>query len=244
MSAYEPGSFLAELTAEERGDLLRRGREREVRRGEVLFAEGESTTWVAVLLSGTVKACSYGDNGVEVVLAVRGPGALLGEVSAIDELPRSATVSALERAVVRALPAEEFMDFLHRHSRVSVQLMRMLCQRWRDADRKRIEFGVFDTTGRVAQRLVELAERYSEPYEPRRGAGRTSGGHGVRGLPQPAGSVRITLNLTQEELAGWVGASREAVSKALRTLRGHGWIETGRRRVIVHDLQALRRHAR
>ncbi|SEG43169.1 cAMP-binding domain of CRP or a regulatory subunit of cAMP-dependent protein kinases [Thermomonospora echinospora] len=249
MSVYEPGSFLAELTVEERGDLLGRGRERRVERGETLFVEGESTTWVAVLLSGTVKACSYGDNGIEVVLAVRGPGALLGEVSAIDGLPRSATVSALERASVRALRAEEFMDFLHGHSRVSVQLMRMLCQRWRDADRKRIEFGMFDTTGRVAQRLVELAERYSEPYEPRRGAeravaGRVPGPREPRGLSQPPGSVRITLNLTQEELAGWVGASREAVSKALRTLRGHGWIETGRRRVIVHDLQALRRHAR
>jgi CRP/FNR family cyclic AMP-dependent transcriptional regulator len=107
----------------------------------------------------------------------------------------------------------------------------MLCQRLRDADRKRIEFGMFDTTGRVAQRLVELAERYSEPYQPRH-------------RPLPPGSVRITLNLTQEELAGWVGSSREAVSKALRTLRSHGWIETGRRRVIVHNIQALRKHAR
>ncbi|TNY35150.1 Crp/Fnr family transcriptional regulator [Thermomonospora catenispora] len=235
MSAYEPGSFLAELTERERDDLLRRGRERQFARGEVLFTEGETTTWVAVLLSGMVKACSYGTGGVEVVLAVRGPGALLGEVSAIDGLPRSATVTALEAARVQALSAAEFMGFLHAHSRVSVLLMRMLCQRWRDADRKRIEFGVFDTTGRVAQRLVELAERYSEPYRPRRGAAPHD---------HPAGSVRITLNLTQEELAGWVGASREAVSKALRTLRSHGWIETGRRRVIVHDLQALRRHAR
>lgn len=234
MGAPEPGSFLAELKDDEREDLMRRGRQRGFARGEVLFTEGELTTWVAVLLSGKVKACSYGDNGVEVLLAVRGPGALLGEVSAIDELPRSATVSALEPVQVLAVTAEEFMGFLHAHGRVSILLMRMLCQRWRDADRKRIEFGMFDTTGRVAQRLVELAERYSEPYEAKR----------ARGLPQVPGSVRITLNLTQEELAGWVGASREAVSKALRTLRGHGWIETGRRRVIVHDLQALRRHAR
>lgn len=240
MNAYEPGSFLAVLTAQERADLLRRGRERRMDRGDVLFTEGEQTTWVAVLLSGMVKACSHADNGVEVVLAVRGPGALLGEVSAIDGLPRSATVTALRPGRVRALSAEEFMDFLHGHSRVSVLLMRMLCQRWRDADRKRVEFGRYDTTGRVAQRLVEMAERYSEPYEPHRPQAR---GAGARG-PQPAGSVQITLNLTQEELAGWVGASREAVSKALRTLRSRGWIETGRRRVIVHDLQALRRHIR
>ncbi|MFG2005753.1 Crp/Fnr family transcriptional regulator [Spirillospora sp. NPDC048911] len=224
MNPLEPGSFLAELTAVERADLHMRGRVRDLGRGDVLFTEGEESTWVAVLLAGRVKAFSYREHGGEALLAVRGPGALLGEVAAIDGLPRSATVTTLEPAQALALTADEFMAFLQAHGRVSILIMRTLCQRWRDADRKRVEFGMFDATGRVAQRLVELAERFGVPYERE--------------------SVRITLNLSQEELAGWVGASREAVSKALRTLRRHGWIETGRRRVIVHDLQALRRHAR
>ncbi|GAA2603754.1 Crp/Fnr family transcriptional regulator [Actinomadura fulvescens] len=224
MHPLEPGSFLAELTTMERADLESRGRARDFGRGDVLFTEGERSTWVAVLLAGRVKAFSYREHGGEALLAVRGPGALLGEVAAIDRLPRSATVATLEPARALALTADEFMAFLQAHGRVSILIMRTLCQRWRDADRKRVEFGMFDATGRVAQRLVELAERFGVPYERE--------------------SVRITLNLSQEELAGWVGASREAVSKALRTLRRHGWIETGRRRVIVHDLQALRRHAR
>ncbi|KAB2341253.1 Crp/Fnr family transcriptional regulator [Actinomadura rudentiformis] len=224
MTTLEPGSFLAELTAVERADLETRGRVRDFGRGDVLFTEGEQSTWVAVLMAGRVKAYSYREHGGEALLAVRGPGALLGEVAAIDGLPRSATVSTMEPARALALTADEFMAFLQAHGRVSILIMRTLCQRWRDADRKRVEFGMFDATGRVAQRLVELAERFGVPYERE--------------------SVRITLNLSQEELAGWVGASREAVSKALRTLRRHGWIETGRRRVIVHDLQALRRHAR
>ncbi|MEU5880362.1 Crp/Fnr family transcriptional regulator [Spirillospora sp. NPDC047279] len=224
MNPLEPGSFLAELTPPERADLEARGRVRTFEHGEVLFTEGESSTWVAVLLAGRVKAYSCHERGGEALLAVREPGVLLGEVAAIDGLPRSATVSALEPVRVLALTADEFMGFLSAHGRVSILIMRMLCHRWRDADRKRVEFGMFDATGRVAQRLVELAERFGVPHERE--------------------SVRITLNLSQEELAGWVGASREAVSKALRTLRRHGWIETGRRRVIVHDLQALRRHAR
>ncbi|TDD67341.1 Crp/Fnr family transcriptional regulator [Actinomadura rubrisoli] len=232
MSALEPGSFFSELTSAERDDLESRGRIRDFDRGETLFTEGEQSSWVAVLLKGRVKAFSYREHGGEALLAVRGPGALLGEVAAIDGLPRSATVAALEPAQLLAVTAEEFMAFLQVHGRVSILIMRMLCQRWRDADRKRVEFGMFDATGRVAQRLVELAERFGVPYE-RRGQDPGSGQ-----------SVRITLNLSQEELAGWVGASREAVSKALRTLRRHGWIETGRRRVIVHDLQALRRHAK
>ncbi|MBO2454604.1 Crp/Fnr family transcriptional regulator [Actinomadura barringtoniae] len=224
MTVLEPGSFLADLTPDERTELERRGRIRDFGRGEILFSEGETTNWVAVLLKGRVKAFSYREHGGEALLAVRGPGSLLGEVAAIDGLPRSATVATLEPAQALALTADEFMGFLRAHGRVSILIMQTLCQRWRDADRKRIEFGMFDATGRVAQRLVELAERFGVPHERE--------------------SVRITLNLSQEELAGWVGASREAVSKALRTLRAHGWIETGRRSVIVHDLQALRRHAR
>ncbi|WP_433333926.1 Crp/Fnr family transcriptional regulator [Spirillospora sp. CA-294931] len=229
MTALEPGSFLAELLPVERADLENRGRMREFERGAVLFHEGELSTWVAVLLSGRVKAFSHREHGGEALLAVRGPGSLLGEVAAIDGLPRSASVAALEPARALALTEEEFTSFLRAHGRVSILIMKTLCQRWRDADRKRIEFGMFDATERVAQRLVELAERFGVPYPVR---------------PDGAESVRITLSLSQEELAGWVGASREAVSKALGTLRRHGWIETGRRRVIVHDLQALRRHAR
>ncbi|MFS2295029.1 MAG: Crp/Fnr family transcriptional regulator [Actinomadura sp.] len=230
MSALEPGSFLADLTPAEREDLTARGRVREFGRGDVLFVEGDRPDWVAVLLKGRVKAFSYREQGGETLLAVRGPGALLGEVGAIDGHPRSASVTALEPVRALAVTADEFMAFLQAHGRVSIIIMRILCQRWRDADRKRAEFGMFDATGRVAQRLVELAERFGVPYR--------------AGPEGDAESVRITLNLSQEELAGWVGASREAVSKALRTLRAHGWIETGRRRLIVHDLQSLRRHAR
>ncbi|WP_067455692.1 Crp/Fnr family transcriptional regulator [Actinomadura macra] len=246
MSALEPGSFLAELTAAERVELESRGRVRDFDRGETLFIEGEQSSWVAVLLKGRVKAFSYREHGGEALLAVRGPGALLGEVAAIDGFPRSATVAALEPAQALAVTAEEFMAFLQAHGRVSILIMRTLCQRWRDADRKRVEFGMFDATGRVAQRLVELAERFGVPYERRAGTAGSgpNGEAGAAGMGPGGQSVRITLNLSQEELAGWVGASREAVSKALRTLRRHGWIETGRRRVIVHDLQALRRHAK
>ncbi|GAA3308369.1 hypothetical protein GCM10020219_009520 [Nonomuraea dietziae] len=75
----------------------------------------------------------------------------------------------------------------------------------------------------MATRLVELAERYGE---------------------QTSTGLRVALPLSQDELAGWTGASREAVSKALRTLRDRGLIETGRRRVVVHDLDGLRRRAR
>jgi CRP-like cAMP-binding protein len=231
VTSPEPDSFLAALDSAERAELLRRGHVRSWPTAATLFSEGADSTWVLVLLSGRVKASSHGENGTEVLLAVRGTGSLIGEVAAIDGLPRSATISVLEPVEALVLTAEEFMAFLHAYPRIMRLILRMICERWRDADRKRVEFGILDATSRVAQRLVELADRFGEPY-----AG-DSAGHGPD-------SVRITLPLTQEELAGWVGASREAVSKALRTLRSRGWIETGRRSLIVHDLAALRRRAR
>jgi CRP-like cAMP-binding protein len=214
--------FWNQLTAEEIADFTSRSRERRWRRGAVIFQEGDRSDSVIVLLSGRVKASSHTAGGTEVVLAVRGPGALLGELSAIDGQPRSATVQALEPVTALVLPLAELQAYLHDRGRVAYLLMRILTDRLRDADRKRIEFGAHDTTGRVAARLVELAERYGR---------------------ETADGIRIALPLSQDELAGWIGASREAVSKALGSLRANGWVTTSRMRIVVHDLEALRRRA-
>jgi CRP/FNR family cyclic AMP-dependent transcriptional regulator len=88
-----------------------------------------------------------------------------------------------------------------------------------DSDRKRVEFGAYDSVGRVARRLVELVDRYGEPVQ---------------------GGMRITLPISQDELAGWVGISRKAVSNALQVLRQRGWIQTARKAIVVTDPDALR----
>lgn len=217
----EPGEFLSLLTTDEVAALRAAGRPRRWERGTTVMTEGDTSDWVLVLTEGRVKVSSHTSAGTEVVLAVRGPGGLLGEMSAIDGSPRSATVTALEP--IAGIVIQDFTAFLGAHGRVAVLLMRLVTERLRDSDRKRIEYGAFDTTGRVATRLIELAERYGE---------KTNGG------------LRVALPLSQDELAGWTGASREAVSKALRTLRDRGLIETGRRRVVIHDLEGLRRRAR
>lgn len=217
----DPGEFLSMLTADDVEEMRTAGRPRRWERGTTVMSEGDTSDWVLVLTEGRVKVSSHTSSGTEVVLAVRGPGALLGEMSAIDGSPRSATVTALEP--IAGMVIRDFPTFLQEHGRIAVLLMQLVTGRLRDADRKRIEYGAFDTTGRVATRLIELAERYGE---------KTSSG------------VRVALPLSQDELAGWTGASREAVSKALRTLRDRGLIETGRRRVVIHDLEGLRKRAR
>jgi CRP-like cAMP-binding protein len=101
-------------------------------------------------------------------------------------------------------------------------LLQMVTARLRDSDRKRVEFAAYDIAARVARRLVELADRFGEPDEQ---------------------GVRISVALSQDELAGWVGASREAVAKALRVLRSRGFVSTGRRTMTVLDIDGLRRRA-
>ena len=219
---FSPPEFFELLRPDERAALEAAGRRQRYPRDAVIFREGSTSASVIIVLSGRVKVSSDTASGTEVVLAVRGPGALLGELSAIDGGPRSATVTALEPVTALAVPSADFEQHLLDHGRTAFVLMRELTRRLRDADRKRIEFGAFDTTGRVAARLVELADRFGEPTDD---------------------GLRIDLPLSQDELAGWTGASREAVTKALRILRQEGWIQTGRMRVVITDLDALKRRS-
>jgi CRP/FNR family cyclic AMP-dependent transcriptional regulator len=198
------------------------GRVKRFRRGAVLFNEGEEAGHVIVVRSGRVKVSSYTEAGKEIVLAVREPGELLAELSAIDGEPRGATATALEPVDAALVAAVDFRFFLENRPGVAFALLEMTAGKLRDADRKRVEFGAYDTTGRVARRLVEMAERFGE---------------------ETGGGVRITLPLSQQELAGWTGSSREAVSKSLKHLRARGFIETARRGITVLDLAGLRRRA-
>ena len=191
-------------------------------RGAALFHELQPSDHVVVLLAGRVKIVRTSDEGKEVVLAVRGAGDLLGELSAIDGEPRSATAVALEPVEGMVVQTARFHEFLERHGRVGLVLMRTLSRRLRDSDLKRLEFGSQDSMGRVAARVLELADRFGEEID---------------------GGIRIALPITQEELAGWTGCSREAVNKALQSMRSLGWLETGRREITVRNREALCRRA-
>jgi CRP/FNR family transcriptional regulator, cyclic AMP receptor protein len=194
------------------------GRVRRFRKGAVLFGEGDRSDWVGYILKGSVKASTFGEDGRETVHNVLGRCDLLGDLAGIDGEPRSATVTALETVEVSVVPAQAFTEFLTAHPAhpaAAVELLRSVTRRLRAADRRRAEFGSMDVVSRLARLLLELRERY---------------GHG---------DATIGISLTQEELAGWTGASREAVVKALRVLRERGLIETARRQIRILDPDAL-----
>ena len=113
-----------------------------------------------LLTEGRVKIASISEDGRESVLAFRGPGEVLGELSAIDGRPRSAGVTAVDPVEALVIPAADFRAFLERSPKASLWILTRLIARLREADRKRAEFGASDTIGRVAARLVELAAEY------------------------------------------------------------------------------------
>jgi CRP-like cAMP-binding protein len=155
------------------------------------------------------------------LLATRRAGDIVGEMAAIDGEPRSAQVSALTPLHVRIVAAPEFNAFLDANPRVLRVLLVMCNARLRDADHKRAEHRGLDVPRRIARRLLELSE--------------------TDGLATRDGIVLELL--TQQELAEWVGASREAVAKAFRLLRERGAVETRRLGITILQPELLRRLA-
>ena len=216
-----PEGFLSELDPAEREDLERLGSVRRYRRGDVLFHQGDDAGAVLVLLEGHVKAAMLND-GREVILAFPGPGELLGELSAVDGEPRSGTVRAVDDVEALVIPGSAFRAFMEHRPRIALVLLRSVTARLRAADRQRVDYAVNDVVVRVAGRLVELCDRYGA---------------------EDGTGIDVGLAITQDEVAAWAGASREAVAKAMSLLRTLGWVQTERRRIIVLDLPALRRYS-
>jgi CRP/FNR family transcriptional regulator, cyclic AMP receptor protein len=207
------------------GDLLAsrlraEGRLVRFRRGQALFTEGDVADRVFVIERGWVTITSVGPGGREIVLGLRGPDDVIGELSALDGAPRSATALAAAEVEATVVPGSALIRALGDPA-AAMALLRVLATRLRDADRKRLEFASLDSLGRVAWRLHELGERFGE---------------------ETANGIEIELPLSQEQLASWCGASREATVKALAVLRALGSITTGRRSVLIRDADALRRH--
>jgi CRP/FNR family transcriptional regulator, cyclic AMP receptor protein len=214
--------FLDTLEEADRRRLQTIGVVRRFARGAAIAHAGTAGDRVIVIQQGHVKLTRVTDEGRDVLLGVRGPGDLIGEQSALDGEPRSASIVAIDPVEALAIPAADFLTFVAATPAAALAVMRLLNARLRDADAKRVEFAAQDVIGRLSARLVELSERFGRPGDD---------------------GVAIDLPLTQEDLAGWVGASREAASRALQQMRSLGWVTTSRRAIVCHDLDALARRA-
>ncbi len=197
--------------------------ETRLRRGEVLFREGDSGDRLYVVTDGKVKLGRTSTDGRENLLAILGPGQMFGELSLFDPGPRSATATAVTDGSVRSLSNEELTRLLAERPDVARGLLNQLASRLRRANDVVADLVFSDVPGRVAKALLDLANRFGR-----------SAGEGVH----------VHHDLTQEELAQLVGASRETVNKALADFAARGWLRLEPRSVVLLDVERLRHRAR
>lgn len=170
-------------------------------RGKTIVAEGESSQSLYILLSGRAKVQRSDAEGKEVILAVLGPGECFGEMSLIDNAPRSASVITLESSDFMAINKEAFMTVLGENPEIAMKIMRGLVKRLREADRKIETLALLDVYGRVARVLLDFAEDIK-------------------------GQKVIRGKLPRQEVAKMIGASREMVSRVMKGLEKEGYIAT------------------
>ncbi|MGI5472014.1 Crp/Fnr family transcriptional regulator [Streptomyces sp. CA-132043] len=214
-----PGQSLCDFVGEEVwADLLRHGFERRHDAGSLLLRQGEPGTHVLAVVSGVAKVVRHERDGGLTLLAFRGPGEVLGEVAVLDDGVRLANVEALSGCVVAVLSKADFMRFADRHGLFPV-LVRYALTRLRESDEAR---GGGDALKRLAAVLVRLADISGQ-------------GSGRPGRP-------LELALTRHELAQYLRTSRNTITALLAELE-HSKVQARRTRIVLHDVEALRRTA-
>ena len=204
------------LSETERDEVVAHLRARRFSRDEVVFHRDDAAGHVYVILSGSVKVSIPDEEGHEIVVAVEREGAVFGELALFDDAPRSATVTALDQTEIVTLAREDFLRILERSPRATREILRLLARTVRRAS-GRIEDLVFlDVPGRVAKCLLDLS----------------------------AAHARTEIELTQDDLAAFVGATRVSVNRALADLVSQGAIELGRRHIAVKEPLVLRKQVR
>lgn len=192
------------------------GRDLEMRRGDLLFREGDDPDELFVVVSGRIAIANKSIDGRESMVALMEEGDLFGEMGLFDGRGRSAEARALETSVVTAVPYGPVRNLYENDPALLWRVVAMLAGRLRTMDAALADSVFLDVTGRTAKRLLDLAGEDDE----------------------------FSLPITQEELAGMVGASRERVNKAIASFIRLGWIEQIDRTYRITNRQQLTIRAR
>ncbi len=216
---WPPGTFLGRLQPATRERLLSVGVRRSVKEAQVVLREGALESHVILLDDALVKVTVALSDGRQALLAIRVSGDIVGEISALNGTPRTATVTACRPSVIRIIHRNAFRAFLRDCPEAAMEVAGIVADRLRWANRRRIDFTSYPVRVRLARVLWELAVAY--------------GRRGPRG-------VVVDIRLTQDELATLCGAAEISLQKALGGLRADGIVTTGYREIVVRDGEALR----
>ena len=205
------------------GALLQQMSRSRMERGDVLFREGDAGDTLYVIGEGKVKLGRTSTDGRENLVAILGPGEMFGELSLFDPGPRTMTATAVAETQLMGLTNDSLSGLLYGRPEVAKALLAALAQRLRRTNEHLADLVFTDVPGRVAKALLDLASRFGRPVDE---------------------GVMVTHDLTQEELAQFVGASRETVNKALADFATRGWLKLEARAVLLVDVERLERRAR
>src|SRR5579871_2252952 len=213
-------SLFANLADEDIHDLMTAAKRRTFRKGEVIFHRDDPGQVLYMIKEGKVKICIISPDGQEISLAVLGKGEYFGEFALLDGLPRSTDAIALEKVECYTLQRSDFRNAIMKNPQIALQVMEALTKRLRNTDNMVEDLIFLDVYGRVAKKLLELADM-----------------HGVK----TDDGVRIDVRLTQQELASMVGASRESVNKVMGYFTDRGYISTDKHKITLHRMTELKR---
>jgi CRP/FNR family cyclic AMP-dependent transcriptional regulator len=215
--------LLAALDDEDAEALLSQMTPHRMERGDILFREGDRGDSLYVIADGKVKLGRTSTDGRENLVAILGPGEMFGELSLFDPGPRTMTATAVAETTVLGFGNDALTRVLTGRPEVPKALLAALAKRLRRTNEHLADLVFTDVPGRVAKALLDLSDRFGRSVD---------------------GGVLVSHDLTQEELAQLVGASRETVNKALADFATRGWIKLEARAVVLIDLDRLRRRAR
>jgi CRP/FNR family transcriptional regulator, cyclic AMP receptor protein len=215
--------LFAALDDEAAGSLQRSMEEVSLGRAEALFNEGDQGDRLYVICEGKIKLGRSSSDGRENLLAVLGPGEMFGELSLFDPGPRTATATSVGETRLIGLGHDDLQPFLAQRPDVARHLLGALARRLRRTNETLADLVFSDVPGRVAKALLDLSTRFGQAADD---------------------GVLVAHELTQEELAQLVGASRETVNKALADFAGRGWLRLEARAVVLLDVERLQRRAR
>ena len=192
-------------------------------RGTTIFDEGEPGDRLYIITSGKIKLARHAPDGRENLLTVMGPSDMFGELSIFDPGPRTSSAVCVTEVTAATMNSEMLKQWVADHPAIAQQLLRVLARRLRRTNANLADLIFTDVPGRVAKTLLQLANRFGS---------------------QEGGALRVNHDLTQEEIAQLVGASRETVNKALATFAHRGWIRLEGKSVLIVDTEHLANRAR
>ncbi|MCX6023739.1 MAG: Crp/Fnr family transcriptional regulator [Chloroflexi bacterium] len=208
---------LSEEALQELGSRVRR---RRFRNGDVIFHKDDPGSTLYLLESGQVKVYVPTEDGKDIILAMLMPGQFFGELSLLDNKPRSATAAATEETVTLILERDDLFAFLRENPDIALRLLEVIAARLRQTDSLLEDIAFLDIDGRLAKRLLDLSKTFGQASET---------------------GTTIELRLTQEELAAMIGATRESVAKRLGYYRRRGFITIENHRITILRPQELAR---